>query len=163
LVRYCARPALAHDRLTKDDDGHYLLRLKLPWRDGTTHLSFEPIELMERLAAQIPKPRINLVLYAGVLAPHAKRRADVVRYGECEQLEQRGGWGSAGAAQRLLRRRLRWPERDLDTALAVGARQVLLPSSGERAAGVDRLGRTSILGHVELLKLDDGQGRGPPE
>lgn len=33
---------------------------------------------MERLAAQIPKPRANMVLYAGVLAPHAKLRAQVV-------------------------------------------------------------------------------------
>ena len=56
------------------------MRLKTRWRDGTTHLLFEPIELMERLAAQIPKPRINLVLYAGVLAPHAKLRSEVVRY-----------------------------------------------------------------------------------
>jgi hypothetical protein len=31
-------------------------------------------------AAQIPKPRINLVLYAGVLAPHAKLREKVVGY-----------------------------------------------------------------------------------
>ena len=37
--------------------------VKAPWRDGTTHLKFEPLELMERLAAQIPKPRANLVLY----------------------------------------------------------------------------------------------------
>jgi hypothetical protein len=72
LVRYCARPPLANDRLSRCDDGHYLLRLKAPWRDGTTHLKLEPIELMEHLAAQIPKPRINLVLYAGVLAPNAK-------------------------------------------------------------------------------------------
>ncbi|MEO7134900.1 MAG: transposase, partial [Vicinamibacterales bacterium] len=79
LVRYCARPPLANDRLTKCADGHYLLRLKAPWRDGTTHLKLEPIELMERLAAQIPKPRINLVLYAGVLAPNAKLRKSVVR------------------------------------------------------------------------------------
>jgi hypothetical protein len=80
LVRYCARPPLAHDRLEKRSDGRYLLRLKTRWRDGTTHLLMEPIELMERLAAQVPKPRTNLVLYSGVLAPHAKRRADVVDY-----------------------------------------------------------------------------------
>jgi hypothetical protein len=43
-------------------------------------LKLEPIELMERLAAQIPKPRINLVLYAGVLAPNAKLRKSAVRY-----------------------------------------------------------------------------------
>jgi hypothetical protein len=88
LVRYCARPALANDRLSKQADGRYLLRLKAPWRDGTTHLCFEPIELMERLAAQIPKPRINLVLYAGVLAPNAKLRKRVVGYARPEPLPE---------------------------------------------------------------------------
>jgi hypothetical protein len=80
LVRYCARPPLADDRLHKLSDGRYLLTLKTRWRDGTTQVRFDPIELMERLAAQIPKPRINLVLYAGVLAPNAKLRAEVVRH-----------------------------------------------------------------------------------
>ncbi len=80
LVQYCARPPIASDRLSKLPDGHYLLKLKGPWRDGTTHLKFEPIELMERLAAQIPRPRANLVLYAGVLAPNAKLRKAVVLY-----------------------------------------------------------------------------------
>jgi hypothetical protein len=81
LVQYCARPPLANDRLEKLPDGHYRLKLKGPWRDGTTHLKFEPIELMERIAAQIPKPYINLVLYAGVLAPNAKLRKQVVAHG----------------------------------------------------------------------------------
>jgi hypothetical protein len=81
LVQYCARPPLAHDRLSKLPSGHYLLKLKTRWRDGTTHLRFEPIELMEKLAAQIPKPRVNLVLYAGVLAPNAKLRPEVIGYG----------------------------------------------------------------------------------
>jgi hypothetical protein len=56
---------LANDRLEKRADGRYVLRLKTRWRDGTTHLLFEPIELMERLAAQIPKPRsVSTVLLA---------------------------------------------------------------------------------------------------
>jgi hypothetical protein len=38
LVRYCARPPFAYDRLTERPDGRYLLRLKTRWRDGTTHL-----------------------------------------------------------------------------------------------------------------------------
>lgn len=42
------------------------MTLKLPWRDGTTHLCFEPITLLERLAALTPRPRINLVLYHGL-------------------------------------------------------------------------------------------------
>jgi hypothetical protein len=39
---------------------------------------FEPLELLEKLAALTPRPRINLVLYHGVLAPHAGWRARVV-------------------------------------------------------------------------------------
>ena len=42
---------------------------------------FEPLELLEKLAALIPRPRINLVLYHGVLAPHSGWRARVVAYG----------------------------------------------------------------------------------
>jgi hypothetical protein len=51
-----------------------------PWSDGTTHLLFEPVEFLEKLAAVTPRPEINLVLYHGVLAPHARWRAEVVAY-----------------------------------------------------------------------------------
>jgi hypothetical protein len=37
--------------------------------------------LLEKLAALTPRPRINLVLYHGVLAPHARWRARIVAYG----------------------------------------------------------------------------------
>ncbi|MDR1728842.1 MAG: hypothetical protein LBT74_13125 [Acidobacteriota bacterium] len=30
--------------------------LELRWRDGTSHVVFEPMELMERLAALVPAP-----------------------------------------------------------------------------------------------------------
>ena len=36
---------------------------------------------MEKLAAIIPRPMMNLVLYHGVLAPHAPWRAQAVRSG----------------------------------------------------------------------------------
>ena len=42
-------------------------------------MCFEPLESLEKLAAMIPKPRINLFLYHGVVAPHARLRPDVVR------------------------------------------------------------------------------------
>src|SRR5207245_6503200 len=42
---------------------------------------FEPVELLERLAVLMPRPRINLVLHHGVLAPHSRWRAQVVAYG----------------------------------------------------------------------------------
>ena len=37
--------------------------------DGTTHLPFTPTALLERLAVLVPRPRVNLLLYHGVLAP----------------------------------------------------------------------------------------------
>ncbi|MBC7171999.1 MAG: transposase [Polyangiaceae bacterium] len=58
-----------------------MLRLKTPYRDGTTHLLFDPVELVEKLAALVPRPKKNLVLYHGVLAANAKLRARVVAYG----------------------------------------------------------------------------------
>ena len=81
LCRYLLRPAVAQDRLRLLGDGRVLLTLKTAWADGTRHLLFEPLELLEKLAALTPRPRINLVLYHGVLAPHARWRARVVAYG----------------------------------------------------------------------------------
>ncbi len=46
--------------------------------DGTTHLVFDPTELLERLAAITPRPRINLILYYGVLGARSAWRAQVV-------------------------------------------------------------------------------------
>jgi hypothetical protein len=51
------------------------------WRDGTSHFLFEPIEVLEKLAALIPRPAVNLLLYHGVLASRGRRRSQVVRYG----------------------------------------------------------------------------------
>ena len=75
------RPAVSQDRLQLLNDGRVLLALKAAWADGTRHLLFEPLELLEKLAALTPRPRINLVLYHDVLAPNARWRARVVAYG----------------------------------------------------------------------------------
>jgi hypothetical protein len=58
-----------------------MLTLKTAWADGTRQLVFEPLELFEKLAALIPRPRIALVLYHGVLAPHSSWRARAGRRG----------------------------------------------------------------------------------
>ena len=55
-----------------------VLRLKTAWRDGTTHLVMSPLEFMQRLAALVPRPRLHLIRFHGVLAPNAKLRAQVV-------------------------------------------------------------------------------------
>jgi Putative transposase len=81
LCRYLLRPAVAQDRLRLLTDGRVVLTLKSPWADGTRHLIFEPLTLLEKLAALTPRPRVNLVLYDGVLAPYSEWRARVVAYG----------------------------------------------------------------------------------
>jgi hypothetical protein len=81
LCRNLLRPAVAQDRLGLLADGRVVLTLKAAWADGTRQLVFEPLELLEKLATLTPRPRINLVLYHGVLAPHARWRARVVAYG----------------------------------------------------------------------------------
>jgi hypothetical protein len=81
LCRYLLRPAVAQDRLRLTEDGRIVLELKRPWQDGTSHLVFEPLDLLARLAALTPRPRINLIIYHGVLAPNARVRAAVVAFG----------------------------------------------------------------------------------
>jgi len=78
LCRYITRPALANERVQTNAAGHVVLKLKTPWRDGTTHLVMSPLKFMQRLAALVPRPRLHLIRFHGVLAPNAKLRAQVV-------------------------------------------------------------------------------------
>ena len=78
LARYAGRPPLASERLSLLPDGRLLYRLKHRWRDGTTHVIYEPLELLERLAALVPPPRFNLTRYSGVLAPASAFRSLIV-------------------------------------------------------------------------------------
>ena len=41
---------------------------------GTTQVAFEPVDFIARLAALVPKPRVNLTRYHGVLAPNHRWR-----------------------------------------------------------------------------------------
>jgi hypothetical protein len=78
LCRYITRPAIANGRLKRNRAGQVVLQLKSPYRDGTTHIVMSPLELMQRLAALVPPPRLHLIRFHGVLAPHAKLRAAIV-------------------------------------------------------------------------------------
>jgi Putative transposase len=55
-----------------------LLQLKSAYRDGTTHVVMSPVEFMQRLATFVPRPRLHLIRFHGVLAPHAKQRVAIV-------------------------------------------------------------------------------------
>jgi hypothetical protein len=73
-----ARPPVATGRLSKLADGRLHYQLKRRWRDGTTAILFTPDELIEKLAALVPPPRIHTVRYHGVLGPRAMKRRAIV-------------------------------------------------------------------------------------
>jgi hypothetical protein len=77
LCRYVSRPPVAVDRMALTASGQVRYTLKTPYRDGTTHIVLEPLDLMARLAALVPLPRMHLTRYHGVFAPHSKLRAAV--------------------------------------------------------------------------------------
>ena len=48
-----------------------MLTLKTPYREGTTHIVMSPLEFIQRPAALVPRPRLHLIRFHGVLAPEA--------------------------------------------------------------------------------------------
>ena len=65
LCRYITRPAIAHERISINQNGDVVLRLKTPYKDGTTHVVMSALEFMQRLAALVPRPRLNLIRFHG--------------------------------------------------------------------------------------------------
>ncbi len=77
LCRYISRPAVSEKRLSLTSSGLVRYQLKTPYRDGTTHVFFEPHDFLARLAALVPRPRVNLTRFHGVFAPNSNWRARV--------------------------------------------------------------------------------------
>ena len=44
------------------------------YSDGITHVIFDPLDFIAKLAALAPKPRVNLTRFHGVFAPNSKYR-----------------------------------------------------------------------------------------
>jgi hypothetical protein len=72
LCRDVLRPRVAQERLRLRSDGRIALELRTAWHDGTRELVFEPLELLERLAAMTPRPETNRLMCHGLLAPRAR-------------------------------------------------------------------------------------------
>jgi hypothetical protein len=77
LLRYCARPAFALERLREIDAEHLVYESVKPGPGGGVSLMLTPRERFERLAALIPPPRRHRHRYYGALAPNAPLRAQV--------------------------------------------------------------------------------------
>jgi hypothetical protein len=60
-------------------------QLKTPYRNGTTHVVFEPLDFMAKLAALIPKPKVNLTCFHGVFAPNSQYRKVITSEGKIKK------------------------------------------------------------------------------
>ena len=64
------RAGVAVPSLSLSSTGKVLYTLNTPYRGGTKQVAFEPVDFIARLAALVPKPRVNLTGFHGVLAPN---------------------------------------------------------------------------------------------
>ena len=87
LCRYITRPAIAERRLSLANNGNVVIALKTPYDDGTSHVVLSPMEFMGRLAALVPRPRVNLTRFHGVFSPNSKLREYVVPQKPVEEQE----------------------------------------------------------------------------
>ena len=102
LCRYISRPAVSEKRLSLTSTGKIRYELKTPYRNGTTHVIFEPIDFIARLAALVPKPRVNLTRFHGVFAPNSKHRIHVTpaKRGRGRKEQEPRAWAEKTAAER---------------------------------------------------------------
>ena len=110
LLRYCARPPFALDRLRIEgqpgtgsgDTGvrRVLYQPARPTPDGRTLLARSPIEFLDALSRLIPPPRVHRHRYHGGLAPNARLRPDAVALGRVAEAptDQAPGQGTGALA-----------------------------------------------------------------
>jgi hypothetical protein len=77
LIHYTARGAVSLERLAQDEDGDLLYSFTRVGSDGTTGIKLSPLELLEKLSALVPPPRVHQVRYAGCLAAPSKLRGAI--------------------------------------------------------------------------------------
>jgi hypothetical protein len=75
LLRYCARPPFAMERLHRHGPDHLLYHCPKPQPGGKcADLLLTPLELIDRIAALVPPPRKHRLRYFGVFAPNSPLR-----------------------------------------------------------------------------------------
>jgi len=77
LLRYCARPPFALERLQQRDAEHLLYAAGKPGPGSSGAQILTPLQLIDRLAALVPPPRVHRHRYYGVLAPNSPLRPAV--------------------------------------------------------------------------------------
>jgi hypothetical protein len=120
--------------------GNVRYALKTPYRDGTTHVIFEPEDFIARLAALVPKPRAHLPRYHSVFAPASPDRAQIVPGTRTAAFAARGE-GSVSDRQRAMS----WAQRlkrvfaiDIETCRQCSGRLRVIASI-EQPAVIERI------------------------
>jgi len=131
LLRYCARPPFALERIERVEDERILYPLPERTPDGQTRLTLTPLEFISPLAALISAPRLHRHRYDGVLAPNARLRPAVTAM-TCEATA-RGAAGTPANAEEDNENNSRSPARSLWAMLLARLSEVfplLCPSCG---------------------------------
>lgn len=105
LCRYLLRPPISEKRLKKLPGNQLLFEMKTTWGDGTRAILLTPKELIQKIVAIIPQPRIHQVRFHGILAPHAQDRSKVVPRQEPQDLA-----AGPNKPRRKCAHRLSWAE-----------------------------------------------------
>jgi len=170
LIRYMARGPIATKRLTRSFSNHLLYKMKTPWRDGTTHVSFSPLDFIARLVALIPPPKVNLVRYHGVFAPNFRDRKFVVLKPRPEKnLESPEATSASGDSHKGVRReRLRWSEMlkrtfEIDVTVCLKCNGHLEQIAIIKDRVVAKAILASLMETTEFRPLEIVRERGPPE
>lgn len=111
LIRYMARGPIATERLSEAFPNQLIYKMKSPWRDGTTHVSFSYLDFIARLVALIPPPRLNMVRYHGCFAPNFKDRNLIVkRSSQNNRTTESNLPSDFKSLEKVKKGRLRWAE-----------------------------------------------------
>ena len=146
-------------------DGQVVYELKKPFSDGTTHVVLEPLEFIGKLAALVPRPRVNLTRYHGVFAPRARHRRRVVPAGKARASKRRENKGESDSTASRARRitPMSWMQR-LDRVFAIDLSQCPWCGAALRVIGevTDPPVVARILAHIAARESGQCGARGPP-
>lgn len=108
------------------------------------------MEVMEKLAALVPRPRVNLTVYHGVLAPHYKFRSQIVP-GKSQKEDKENIEDNENDSPRLQNKRMSWA-RLLRRVFDIDISQCTRCNGKMRAISVilDTETITKILDHIGL-------------
>lgn len=141
--------------------GQLRYSLKTPYRDGTTHIVLESLDLMAGLGALVPPPRMHLTRFHGVFAPHSKLCAAVTPAGRGKGSKPQAEEGAEkSAAPRHVA--MSWAKRlkrvfgvDIEACARCGGKLKVIASIEEPAV------IAKILAHLERTAPEQHQGELP--